>query len=215
MIRSYRQYCAVAKALDAIGDRWALLIVRELLLSGACRYTDLRNGLPGIATNLLADRLRELEQAGVVRREAAPPPVATTLWHLTPRGEALRPVLQELGRWGGPLLDEPADGDAFRSHWLALPFELHLRDHTPERPPVTIEVRTGDEPLVIETVAGTARARAGTAEHPDAALAGPPQLVVAVLTGKVDLADARARGLRYDGDPETLRRVLPGLDPRS
>ena len=77
------------RALDVVGDRWTLLIVRELALRGACRYTDLRNGLPGIATNLLADRLRELENAGVVAREEAPPPIATTLFRLTPRGEEL------------------------------------------------------------------------------------------------------------------------------
>src|SRR6185295_293446 len=87
-MRSYKQYCALAKALDVVGDRWTLLIVRELLIRGRCRYTDLRNGLPGIATNLLADRLREMEQSGLVSREEAPPPIATTLFQLTPRGEA-------------------------------------------------------------------------------------------------------------------------------
>ena len=76
-MRSYGQYCSIAKALDVVGDRWTLLIVRELLIRGACRYTDLKDGLPGIATNLLADRLRELESAGLIRREEAPPPVAT------------------------------------------------------------------------------------------------------------------------------------------
>src|ERR1051325_10951356 len=85
-MRSYGQYCSVAKALDVIGDRWSLLIIRELLLQGPCRYTDLRNGLPGIATNLLAERLRELEAAGLIRREEAAPPVATTLFHLTEAG---------------------------------------------------------------------------------------------------------------------------------
>ena len=94
-MRSYGQYCAMAKALDLVGDRWTLLIVRELLLRGQCRYTDLRQGLPGIATNLLAERLRELEQAGVIRREAAPPPVATTVFRLTRRGEELAPVFVE------------------------------------------------------------------------------------------------------------------------
>ena len=82
-MRTYGQYCPMAKSLDVIGDRWSLLIVRELLGRGPLRYTDIRNGLPGVATNLLADRLRELEQAGVLRREAAPPPIATTLFHLT------------------------------------------------------------------------------------------------------------------------------------
>ena len=103
-MRSYDEYCAMAKSLDVVGDRWTLLIVRELELRGACRYTDLRNGLPGIATNLLADRLRELEHAGVVVREEAPPPIATTLFRLTPRGAELRPVLESLVRWGMPLM---------------------------------------------------------------------------------------------------------------
>src|ERR671923_857808 len=113
-MRSYRQYGPLAKSLDVAGERWTLLIVRELLLRGPSRYTDLRNGLPGIATNLLADRLRELEQAGVVEREEAPPPGATTLFRLTPRGEELKSVLDELGRWGAPLMAEPAEADAYR-----------------------------------------------------------------------------------------------------
>src|SRR5438128_7184473 len=101
---SYDQYCALAKALDIVGGRWTLLIVRALLIRGACRYTDLRNGLPGVATNLLVARLRELEQAGIVEREEAPPPIATTLFCLTKRGKELEPVLMTLGRWGAPLL---------------------------------------------------------------------------------------------------------------
>src|SRR5438445_11013915 len=99
-MRSYGQYCGLAKALDVIGDRWSLLIVRELLLHDALRYTDLRGGLPGIATNLLADRLRQLEQAGVVEREEAPPPIARTLFRLTERGRRLRPAIHALMSWG-------------------------------------------------------------------------------------------------------------------
>src|ERR1700746_2347764 len=99
-MRSYDEYCSLAKSLDVVGDRWTLLIVRELLLRGACRYTDLKNGLPGIATNLLADRIRELEAAGLVRREEAPPPIATTLVHLTEAGTELEPVVKALG-WCG------------------------------------------------------------------------------------------------------------------
>jgi len=96
-MRSYGQSCGVAKALDLLGERWTLLIVRELL-QGPSRYTDLRNGLPGIATNLLAERLRELEEAGVVLREEAPPPIATALYSLTDRGQELQSVIYELGR---------------------------------------------------------------------------------------------------------------------
>ena len=109
-MRSYGQYCSVAKALDVIGDRWSLLVIRELLLQGPCRYTDLRNGLPGIATNLLSDRLRELEAAGLVRREEAAPPVATTLFHLTEAGAQLEPALEALGAWGIRYMTQPADG---------------------------------------------------------------------------------------------------------
>lgn len=207
-MRSYEQYCALAKALDVIGERWTLLIVRELLLRGPSRYTELKNGLPGIATNLLVDRLRALEEAGIVRREAAPPPIATTLFRLTARGDALEPVLREVGRWGGPLLAKRVDNEAFRSHWLALPAKAHMKDRKPDRPPVILEVRAGDEPFVIETVDGVVRTRVGSASNPDAVLTGPPDLVVGVLTGRIDVADASA-GLKYEGDPKVLRRLQP------
>jgi DNA-binding HxlR family transcriptional regulator len=206
-MRSYGQYCSLAKALDVVGDRWTLLIVRELLLRGACRYTDLRNGLPGIATNLLADRLRELEQAKIVVREEAPPPVATTLFRLTERGKELRPLLLELGRWGAPLMAEQGAGEEFRGHWLAMPVEFFLTDRTPERPPIQIEVRTDGEAIVIETADGRARTRPGPAANPDAVLTGTPELVIGVLSGRLDLAGALADGLQYEGDPEALRRV--------
>ena len=110
-MKSYNHYCAVAKALDAVGDRWTLLIIRELVSQGPCRYTDLMNGLPGIATNLLADRLASLEEAGIVWREAAPPPVAATLYHLTDVGADLEPVLDTLGMWGVRFMSEKDEGD--------------------------------------------------------------------------------------------------------
>lgn len=208
-MRSYRQYCALAKALDVIGDRWTLLVVRELLLRGPSRYTDIRDGLPGIATNLLAERLRELEAAGLVAREEAPPPIATALYRLTPRGEELKAAVYELGRWGGPFMTAERDGDAFRSHWLAFPAEVLLTDRTPDRAPVALEVHAGDEPMVLETADGAVRARRGSAEDPDAVVSGPPRVVLGTLAGLITLADARAQGLRYDGDPGVLRRLQP------
>ena len=214
-MRSYRQFCALAKALDVVGDRWTLLVVRELLIRGSCRYTDLRNGLPGIATNLLAKRLRELERAGVVRREEAPPPIATTLFQLTRRGEELEPILQQLGHWGAPLLANSGRGDAFCTHWLSLPLKYHLGDRTPERPSTTIELRTGDQPMTIEAAHGAVRTKLGVVPNPDAVMTGSPQLVLAVLTGKLGLADAQAAGLQYEGDPDTLRRLQPKTPPSS
>jgi DNA-binding HxlR family transcriptional regulator len=208
-VRTYGQYCGLARALDVVGDRWTLLIVRELVIRQPCRYTDLAYGLPGIATNLLADRLRQLEEHGIISREAAPPPVATTLFQLTPRGEALKPVLAALGQWGRPLLDGQVGDAEFRSHWLVLPLELLLSDHAPDAPPVTIAVRTGEQPVVIETIDGEVRVRLGTASDPDATVTGAPKLVVGLLSGELDLTTARAGGLEFEGDQEALRRVQP------
>src|SRR5438132_1275053 len=116
-MRPYGQFCPLAKALDVVGDRWTLLIVREVSMR-PCRYTDIRDGLPGIATNLLADRLKSLEAAGVITAEKAPPPVATTLYRLTERGEALLPAVEALVLWGAPLLADADEADEVRSRWL-------------------------------------------------------------------------------------------------
>ena len=209
-MRSYDEYCSVAKTLDVVGDRWTLLIVRELLLRGASRYTDLRNGLPGIATNLLADRLRELEHAGVVSRREAAPPVATTVFTLTERGRALEPVLDELARWGVPyMVDGPAPGDAFRAHWLAWPARLFLRDRDPGGPPVEIALAVDGEDAVLESDQGEIWVRPGRAEHPAAEMTGPPYAILGVLSGRVDPERAGDRGLTVSGDVSALRRLLP------
>jgi len=209
-VRSYGQYCAVAKALDLVGDRWTLLVVRELLLQDGARFTDLVHGLPGIATNLLTDRLRELEEHGIVRRQATPPPVATTLYHLTDSGRELEPVLLALGRFGARFMGDPAPADAFRSHWLSFPVSEFLVDNEPHGPDVTIEVRLGDRPAVIEVAGGTLRTRPGPAPAPDLVVEGDPPQVLGLLTGRLSLRDARRHGLRTTGDPTLLRRVRPG-----
>ena len=178
------------------------------------RYTDVRNGLPGIASNLLAQRLRELEHAGVVVREDAPPPIASTLFRLTPRGEQLKPVLEDLIRWGVPLMTEQGPGDAVRSHWLAWALELMLIDHDPDAPPVTIELRTGDQPIVIETHDGVVQARLGPADGPDATLSGPPRPILGLLLGLLELADAEASGISYEGDLSVLDRIGPDQSAR-
>ena len=212
-MRSYDEYCALAKSLDVVGDRWTLLIVRELELRGACRYTDLRNGLPGIATNLLADRLRELEHAGVVAREDAPPPVATALFRLTPRGAQLRPVLESLVRWGMPFMTEEMAGDAVRSHWLAWAIEVMLTDRRPGAAPVTVELRTGDQPILLETRDGKVVARpgpagdAGAGAGADATITGEPRPVMGLLLGILGVAEAKTVGVSYVGDPAILDRL--------
>ena len=209
-MRTYGQYCSLAKALDLLGERWTLLIVRELLLRDTCRYTDLREGLPGIATNLLADRLRDLEEAGVVEREAAPPPIATTVFRLTERGRELRPAIHALGQWGGPLLPADIDDDhVFLDHWLAFPLELGLGDRARDWPPTTIEVRSGGRVLTAEVADGAVHSRAGAAEDPDIVVSGPMRLALAALLGRVPLETARASGLEVTGRRDVLRRLRP------
>jgi DNA-binding HxlR family transcriptional regulator len=208
-MRSYDEYCAIAKSLDVVGDRWTLLIVRELAIQGPSRYTELRNGLPGIATNLLADRLRELESAGVLAREEAPPPIATTLFQLTPRGEQLRPLLEQLTQWGLPLMTEQKPSDAVRSHWLASALESMLSDRKPDASPVTVELQTGDQPIVIETRDGAVHARLGSADSPDATLTGPAKPIMGLLLGMIELDDPKAAEISYAGTRETLERIRP------
>ena len=126
-MKTYGQFCAVARSLDLVGDRWVLLIVRELLSQGPCRFTDLRDGLPGIATNLLASRLKDMEENGLIARVDAPPPIATGLYQLTERGRGLRPVIEALVEWGLPTMPVTVAGESVRGNWLGLLGQLRLR----------------------------------------------------------------------------------------
>ncbi len=208
-MRSYGEYCSIAKALDVVGDRWTFLIIRELLIRGACRYTDLKDGLPGIATNLLSDRIRELEAAGLIWREDAPPPVATTLFHLTEAGAELESVLAAIGRWGVRYMIEPAEGDDFRGHWFAFPVSFFLRDRDPDGRPVSIELRAASSPVVVEVSGGSARMRLGTAAAPDLVLRGEPRLILALFSGHLTAGEVTDLGLEISGDTSVLQRVLP------
>lgn len=209
-MRSYSHFCGLAKALDVVGDRWTLLIVRELLLLERARYTDLQQGLPGIATNLLATRLRELEEAGVVRREELPPPTPATIYSLTEWGGELKPIVLALGRWASPvLMRDAAPDDEFRSYWLGLSLEANLEDRYPRRKPITIELRIGDEPVRIEMADGRVRVRRGAATSPNAILSGPPAPVFQLLVGRTDLATARRQRVRLDGNAAVLDRLRP------
>ncbi len=209
-MRTYRQYCSIAKALDVVGDRWTLLIIRELLVRGPARYTDVREGVPGIATNLLADRLRELVREGLVSRRDAPAPVAATVFELTERGRELEPVLLALGRWGAPYMSEgPCEDDQFRSRWLAWPAAMLLTDGEPYAPPVTVELSAGDEPVVFEISGGTIQTRPSDGSEPDAWLRGTPETLLGLLSGRLDLSTARSEGLEFGGDERVICRMQP------
>lgn len=200
-VKSYGQYCALARGLDAIGDRWLLLIVRELL-SGPRRYGELLHGLPGIATNLLSERLRTMQANGLVAK-------ADDHYRLTPRGEGLRDVVSAIGGWAGPLMDRMAAGDAFRGHWLAHPVADLFPGVDATRPELTVEVRCDDEPMTLRSADGRVSMRPGRAAAPDLVLTGPPDAALALLAGRMNPAEAKSRGLAVTGDAGLLRRLRP------
>jgi DNA-binding HxlR family transcriptional regulator len=208
-MRHYGHFCSIARALDVVGDRWTFLIVRELLLQGPCRFTDLKNGLPGIAANLLSSRLKELEEAGLLTRKDTPPPVATALYELTPVGLALAPALKELGLWGLQFMGEERPGDAFRAEWLAYAPGWFAVDAEPEAPAATIQLIAAGEPAVIELGDGQVRTRVGAAEDPDLVLTGSPQAVLGLVTGLIDLKVATDLGLTAEGQVSLLGRLRP------
>jgi len=201
-MRSYRQYCALARGLDVVGDRWTLLLVRELL-EGPRRYRDLLDGLPGIATNLLAERLRGLEASGVVvRRDDG-------RYALTPWGQGLREVLYTFARWAAPLMAVPLGDDAFRPHWLHNLVGALFDDVDPERANLTVEVRCDDEPSTIIAAAGRVRITHGSVPDPDVVLAGPPNGVIGLLAGRIDEAFATDLGVTIIGDARQLTHLRP------
>jgi DNA-binding HxlR family transcriptional regulator len=212
-MKSYRQRCGLAKALDMVGDRWVLLIVRELLIRHGCRFTDVKNGLPGIATNLLSARLKELEAAGVIRRQEEPPPIAATLFYLTDRGLALEPAVQLLGAWGAPLLAKSRKEDAVLAHWIVLPLRQHLRDHTPNGPPVSVELRSEGQPIVISTAGGRLAVNLESAQNPQAILEGSSIQLLSFMLGRTELRAAQSAGVQITGDLNAVRRFVP--DPAS
>ena len=208
LMRSYAQFCPVARALDVVGERWALLIVRELLIR-PCRFTDLRDGLPGIASNLLADRLRHLEEAGVVERAELPPPAASTVYRVTERGRALGPVVVELAVWGAPLLASGRGEDAFFGRWMALLEVAVFQGVATE----------GVAPMAFDLVVDGETARLNVAEDGVTVVGspvGPADVIVTadavtaagVLMREVELQDAVGRGeMRLDGQPEAVTRL--------
>jgi DNA-binding HxlR family transcriptional regulator len=206
-MRSYGQYCSVARALDVVGDRWTLLIVRELLLRGACRFTDLKNGLPGIATNLLSTRLKELEAAELITRQDAPPPVATALYELTDAGRALEPAVKALGLWGLRFMAEERPDDEFRPQWMTV--EWFTTNADPDAAPAVIQLVAAGEPVVLELKDGGVHTRLGRADTPDVVLEGPPRAVLGLLNGLIDLGTAEQLGLSATGRLEVLDRLRP------
>ncbi|MGC0207000.1 winged helix-turn-helix transcriptional regulator [Streptomyces levis] len=187
--RSYDQYCSAARALDVVGDRWTLLIVRELL-AGPRRYTDLHADLPGVSTDVLASRLRDMERDGLATRRRLPPPGAANVYELTARGRELLPVLQALGEWGQAELGERRPTDAVRAHWFALPM-LRLLDGEGL---VEVRLEEGRFHLHVGAEEGPVYGDGPAPTEPDALLVLDTATCTALGRGELDLVRAVREG---------------------
>jgi DNA-binding HxlR family transcriptional regulator len=217
--RSYNQYCGVAHALDLVGDRWALLVVRDLLL-GPKRYTDLARTLPGIGTNILSARLRRLEDAGVIRRRTLPPPAASTVYELTEYGRELDGIVLALGRWGARSMGGRQPEQAIHPEWLVnalRAFSAPGEDATPEE----FGLELDGAAFHVRVADGALEGANGPPADPILVLTTNTETLLELVLGIVEPEAAEHDGrLRLDGDRAALRRFLglfsfPGRTSRS
>jgi DNA-binding HxlR family transcriptional regulator len=203
--RKYDQACGTAHALDVVGDRWALLVVRELVL-GPRRFTDLREGLPGIGPNVLSERLKQLEEAGVVRRRVLPPPAASTVYELTQWGSELEDVVVRLGRWGARSPNLPLDSGETHPEWLMLGMRA-LYSPEADSGRTTYEIRFGDEPFWAQTDDGSLVVGRGAASEPDAVLTADVDTIAQLVRGQLKPGAAlRSGAVKLEGDRAAFAR---------
>ena len=196
--RSYSQYCAIAHALDLVGERWTLLVVRELLL-GPLRYKDLLEGLPGISTNLLARRLHDLEDLGLVERRVLPRPSGSTVYALTATGEKLEPVIIALGRFGGRFLPERHDQDQlFRPRWVVTGLKHTFRAAKATSVLRSYELQIDGEHFHVEVDGDALTARQGEAASPDIILKASATVLLDVLARVTPADEALGSTLTVD-----------------
>jgi DNA-binding HxlR family transcriptional regulator len=205
-MKRYGQACAIARALDVVGERWSLLLVRELTL-GPRRYRDLATGLPGIPSNVLAERLKDLQAAGVITRRTLPAPTDVTVYELTGAGRALQPALKELLFWGLRYGPEPSEDDVGQPGWALL-----TAAGRPSALPdgQTCELRVGPEVFYLSSEAGRLTVRRGPAPDGDAVVAMSADTLYSLLTGQRSVTDA-VRHSTVEGDIRIARRALQPL----
>lgn len=206
--RSYRDRCGIARALDVVGERWALLVVRELLL-GPKRFTDLRSGLSHLSPDVLSQRLRELEEAGVLGRRTLAPPAASRVYELTERGQKLEPVILALGRWGSvapyPPGDEAGIGPDATAIALKALFEAPFAGDLEAR----FGLRLGGDSYRIEVAGGELKLARGSPEDPAASIETDPATLAQVLWHGRGLTEAERSGdLAIQGSRPAAKRLL-------
>jgi DNA-binding HxlR family transcriptional regulator len=208
--RRYHHYCPVARALDVVGERWSLLIARELLL-GPRRFTDLADGLPGIGSSILTSRLMDLERSGLVTKRTLPPPAASVVYELTDLGRGLAPVLVALADWGMNLLGDPRDDDEVRSSWLVLGLAATAKPAVPV-PDGTYELRVDDETFNVRSHDGHLQSAHGPAPNPQATITLTAETLAAIGGGELQVPSREAdRLIAIEGDAAGARRLLESL----
>jgi DNA-binding HxlR family transcriptional regulator/putative sterol carrier protein len=207
-MRTYGDGCSIARALDVIGERWALLVVRELLL-GPKRYTDLRRGLPNASPNVLSERLRELERAGVVRRRKLPPPAASRVYELTDWGLGLEETVTALGHWAARSPTPPSDAPIVSAASIILALRARFDPAAAQGLRAGYELRLGEERFRIDVGDEELEAVRGGADGADATIDTDPDTLGAVLWGDLSLTDAQRSGkLTVEGDKAAVRRLV-------
>lgn len=190
--RAYGQYCGLARGLELVGERWALLIVRDLLV-GPRRFTDLRNGLPRIPTNVLSERLKELEESGVIRRRVLPRPSGSVVYELTEYGQQLEDVVIRLGLWGAQSLGDPKPDEILTPDSLIMALRSTFRPEAADGLSLGFELRLGEIIIHAEVHDGRADVAAGSLANPDLVIETGPA-IRAVLAGDISPAEALRSG---------------------
>jgi DNA-binding HxlR family transcriptional regulator len=205
MSRSYGQFCGLARALDVVGDRWNLLIVRQLLIAPA-RYRELVEGLPGVATNLLADRLRDLETAGVIERQLAEKGNAV-VYALTPWGAELRQPIDSLIRWSTPLMVRGRGADHFRADWLVVPLRALLASRADPHRSWTVGVAVDDQVVQVRATPTGIEVSPHDGGNLDAVVRADAAIVLGLAAGVLSLDDTLGN-VDLEGDEAAVRAIF-------
>jgi len=206
MPKRYAQYCPMAHALELVGERWALLVVRELL-NGPKRYTDLAAALPGIGTNILAGRLRDLEEGGVVQKRRLPPPAAANVYELTAYGEELREALYALGRWGAKSLGPPRPGDSLAPGWLVNAVRATCTGGC--IPNKVFELRVDGDAVTARFEGEELLVELGSSSAADTVIETDPATLFSIAAGQLSTSDAiKAKVLKVTGNRRDAERFL-------
>jgi DNA-binding HxlR family transcriptional regulator len=205
--RTYGDRCGVARALDLVGERWALLVVRELLL-GPKRFTDLRSGLPHVSADILAQRLRELEESGIVRRGKLPPPAGSRIYELTERGQELEPIVLALGRFGSVAPFPPGEAE-IGVDAVVVALKSLFSASAADGLGASYELRLGEQHFSVRVGDGRLEVTRGSAAAPDAIIESDPGTLATVLWHGRKVEEARRAGdLAIEGDLRAVKRFL-------